>query len=731
MKKSKAKTTNKITMAVFAVAMIAGVVNAQTWNIGIDADSANVTATLDGETLTIRGTGDMRDFNSTGGGPWVAFSDQIYTVAVGSGITTIGVGAFSQLHNLTSITIPEGVNRILGYAFSGTNLTSIDIPHSVTFVANTVLAGSNVTHVTIGDGLLLPSTNTVFTNSHELISIEVSPTNPYMSSVDGVLFNKDRTILVQYPQGRADLSYIIPSSVRTIRNRSFNNVTKLSTLIIPSTVTTVQPFAFSTIRNLNRMDFLKQEPIIFEMGPRGEFPFDDLHLSNASPSLIVYGFDENTTVRDANLASWRSQITFVPYHGLSLSQSETHAFDSVQYGDTPPLTVTLANTNYPLGTLSIALSSGDTSAFTINQSSIPSVALGESATFTVTPRLRLTPGTYTATVTASVTSNTGGNAGIDWITPQSFDVSVTIIPRPVTIIGVAAANKEYDGTTSTDIRGEAIINGMVSGDDVTVVSGIALFADMNVGTGKPIVAFTDFSLAGTDATNYILTSQPSSMDVTANIIPRVITITGVTAIGRDPDGTTSVTLSGGTLVGVVDGDNVGFTLGSGIAASAEIGIQPVTTNIVLTGPDAFNYTLSQPEITINIGNVSIADIDREIPVVEPDEAAVIVAPANQSSGEFTVGPNPVDRLSGVVNFYRQGRRVNDAVLTIFDAFGNVVNRIGIADVGTDFIQSRVVGSWDLTSTDGRPVSAGTYLLRGTVATADGSRERVSVIIGVR
>jgi hypothetical protein len=90
-------------------------------------------------------------------------------------------------------------------------------------------------------------------------------------------------------------------------------------------------------------------------------------------------------------------------------------------------------------------------------------------------------------------------------------------------------------------------------------------------------------------------------EVDDTITPATLTVTGVTAASRPYDGTTNVTLAGGALTGVVSGDRVDFTLGSGTAASKDVGTRAVTTAIVLTGKDAANYTLTQPAgVTVNI-----------------------------------------------------------------------------------------------------------------------------------
>jgi hypothetical protein len=101
------------------------------------------------------------------------------------------------------------------------------------------------------------------------------------------------------------------------------------------------------------------------------------------------------------------------------------------------------------------------------------------------------------------------------------------------------------------------------------------------------------------------------------------------------------------------------------------------------------------------------------------------------SGEFTAGPNPVLKQSGIVNFFRQGKRVANCELRIYDATGNIVNSVKIRDNAIGNQSRRQVGSWNLCDRNGRIVSEGTYLVKGVIKTSDGKSEKVSVIVGVR
>jgi hypothetical protein len=159
-----------------------------------------------------------------------------------------------------------------------------------------------------------------------------------------------------------------------------------------------------------------------------------------------------------------------------------------------------------------------------------------------------------------------------------------------------------------------------------------------------------------------------------------------------------------------------------------------------------NITSAQT-VTVD-GVVSVATRDRVVPVV-PNEEAVVMPPISVLTSEFTAGPNPVSKYIDKVGFFRQGKSVS-GTLAIYDISGNVIRKITINDdtiiVGaTVFIEPqgnkysplsgdqsrRQVGEWDLKDAKGRPVSEGSYLVRGKVKAADGKSERVSVVVGVR
>ena len=254
----------------------------------------NLTWSLDTDTgvLTISGTGYMYNWNYYGDVPWFSNRSSVKTVVIPDSITSIGRWAFGYCESLTSVTIPDSVTSIGSCAFYDcTGLTSITIPDSVTSIGNGAFYNctgltsvtipdsvtsigdyaffdcSGLTSVTIPDSVTsiggsafsgctgltsvtIPDSVTsigdeAFNNCTRLTSITVKEGNPkYSSDEYGVLFNKDKTLLIQYPIGNKRTSYTIPDSVTSIGDWAFAQCTGLTSVTIGNSVTSIGEAAF-------------------------------------------------------------------------------------------------------------------------------------------------------------------------------------------------------------------------------------------------------------------------------------------------------------------------------------------------------------------------------------------------------------------------------------------------------------------------------------------------------
>lgn len=260
----------------------------------------NLTWTLDDKgTLIISGSGEMDYYSKCWSAvrgdyidsPWYDSRDSITKIQIEAGVTSIGNYAFSGCGALASVSLPDSITSIGYDAFSDcSGLTSVTIPDSVATIGNCAFEGcAGLTSVTISNrvtgigwrtfancigisGITIPASVTsigdsafsgcsgltsiaipagvtsigdnAFSGCSGLTGIDVAPGNLAYTSADGVLFNKDKTLLCTYPAGKNGSSYTIPKSVTSIGECAFEGCSGLTSITIPNSVTSIGWSAF-------------------------------------------------------------------------------------------------------------------------------------------------------------------------------------------------------------------------------------------------------------------------------------------------------------------------------------------------------------------------------------------------------------------------------------------------------------------------------------------------------
>ena len=198
------------------------------------------------------------------------------------------------------------------------------------------------------------------------------------------------------------------------------------------------------------------------------------------------------------------------------------------------------------------------------------------------------------------------------LTSSSASLSADITPKGLTVSGVTAANKVYDGSTLATLSG-GVLSGVVSGDSLSLGAASGSFNDKNIGKAKTVTV-TGLTLAGADAANYTLGSSNS---LSADITPKDLAVSLVTAASKVYDGSTAATLSGGVLSGAVAGDAVTLGTPTGTFSDKNIGLGKTVaiTGLTLSGSDAPNYTLG------SVTSSTSADITPKAVTASPVSAA--------------------------------------------------------------------------------------------------------------
>lgn len=197
-------------------------------------------------TLTIRGSGAMEDYLMSGHQPWRSFQDQITSVVVSPGVTSIGNLAFTRFSKLIHVDIADSVVSIGEQAFSDcSRLTDITVPQSVTYIG--VKAFDSCTNL---------SSITLSTNN-------ITSIRPYTFS------------------GCSELSSIvIPDGVTSIQLGAFFNCTKLTSITIPGSVTSIGSNVFDGCTSLNDIRYSgTSESVIFA-------------LSGYVPTLVTFNYGD-------------------------------------------------------------------------------------------------------------------------------------------------------------------------------------------------------------------------------------------------------------------------------------------------------------------------------------------------------------------------------------------------------------------------------------------------------
>ena len=316
-------------------------------------------------------------------------------------LSTIEAYTFSGCSSLESIVIPDGVtaigtwseyeNTYYGSSFSGCkSLKEIVIPDSVTSIGSSAFSNcTSLESITIGRGVESLGDEWI-ASCRRLENITVSPENKTYSSVDGVLFNKDKSELSAYPIGNKLSSYTIPDGVEKIGKKAFYGCRYIESLTIPVSVAEIEASALGNCYDIRAVYYLgtrEQWKEVVIGADNYMFALVNVRCADDSQCRHVWGewevIEEATYEKDglerrvcslckAEQTRKIPRLGAVKVDAIELSESEKTVF----VGDTFTITATVKPDN--AWNRTVTWSSSDPSIATVDENgTVTAIAEGE------------------------------------------------------------------------------------------------------------------------------------------------------------------------------------------------------------------------------------------------------------------------------------------------------------------------------------------------------------------
>lgn len=291
-----------------------------------------------------------------------ANSTSLAKIILPNNLKRIERSAFAGCTSLASVTLPESLNGIESNTFEGcTSLTQITLPNETNYIGWGAFEGcENLATINLGDdfegvGDQYESDSEdlaeQLTELPKLANINVSAENEDFTSVDGVLYNEDKSELIAFPAGRTG-NFVIPAHVKTIGECAFSN-SKLTSITIPDTVTFIDEYAFdgaSQLLSISIPDKFATELGVMRLP--GSLAFETLVKAIAnkiSSGTNNYGLsiksDLNsytTKIEAANYASKSDASNFALKNDLPQAVAKVLADIDASLGPVPVITSDLA-----------------------------------------------------------------------------------------------------------------------------------------------------------------------------------------------------------------------------------------------------------------------------------------------------------------------------------------------------------------------------------------------------
>ena len=509
------------------------------------------------------------------------------SVTIPDSVTSISESAFEDCKSLTSATIPYSVTSIGDYAYHGCYFTSenfvnnsnvelddsskptivdtdaggfcikdnvlvnmrpayaigeVTIPNSVIIFGYSAFDScESLISVTIPDSVTCIDDRT-FSSCTSLTSIEVSGNNKNYSSIDGVLFNKNKSRLITYPAGKTDSKYVMPNSVISIDDDAFDSCINLKSVTIPNSVTSIDSGAFSNCISLtsievsgNNKNYSSTDGVLFNKDkselityPAGKTD-SEYAIPNSVTSIGNYAFACSTNLTSVSIPNSVTSIGYDTFEDCTSLTSVTIPDSVTSIGwDTFENCTSLASVTIPNSVTSI-----DEHAF-YNTAYYNDESNWDNGVLYISDCLIDTNYNFDSTTDYIIKDGTRIIADSAFSNCDNL-ISVTI-PDSVTSIGDSAFENCTNlasitiGNGVTSIGRSAFYNTAYYNDESNWNNGVLYISDCLIGINGDFDSTTDYIIK--DGTRFIADSVFSNCDNLISVtIPNSVKSLGDNAFG--------------------------------------------------------------------------------------------------------------------------------------------------------------------------------------------------------
>lgn len=207
------------------------------------------------------------DMMFSGLGEWNINNFRFTGIKISDKLVSIGAGAFCGCKNLKNVTFgSEGnLKYIMSYAFASTGVVNIELPEGLQLLEERAFYKcSDLTRVVVPVGVSAFNFNMVFEGCDSLTDFVVDENTDIFRIIDGVMFNKEMTVLYFYPSDKEDKEYVVPEGVVKIAANAFYNNRFLSKVTLPESLAVIGDKAFFGTENLTIYVMKSKKPPVLE-----------------------------------------------------------------------------------------------------------------------------------------------------------------------------------------------------------------------------------------------------------------------------------------------------------------------------------------------------------------------------------------------------------------------------------------------------------------------------------